>query len=183
MQRLLATEMGVLSVVSLTAGRSWYAYRGLDFHMRCMTSGMPPPQEEAHLFLNASFSSEYRRDIPPEEWWRCTDLQSWGQRWKIADWCVSFALRLELPTMGYSHRLINAMHLMANMHGIPLGPDTQDRVYELLIGKAHGIAVRNQYDMRDQRQLLDFALRVSEHEHARARGSITNEASPPPARL
>ena len=88
MQRLLATEMGVLCVVFLTAGRSWYAYRGLDFHMRCMTSGMPPPQEEAHFLLNAAFSPEYRRDIPPEEWWRCTDLQSYGQRWKIADWCV-----------------------------------------------------------------------------------------------
>ena len=167
MPRLLASEMTVRSFVFATAGRSWYAYRGIDFHMRCVTRGMPPPKDEAHFVLNATNAPEYRMDIKPEEWWRCTDLQSYGQRWKIADWSVSFALRIGVPTMGYTQRLTNAMHMMANLHGIPLGDDTAERVFGLLIKNAQEMAARYKYDVRDQKQRLDFAMRVSEHEGRR----------------
>ena len=86
LRKLLGEGMGVANWVEITVGRSREAYAALDFYVRVVSASMRMPDDEAWYLLNTETLAIDRLLIPPEEWYRCTNFLSIGQRPVFQEW-------------------------------------------------------------------------------------------------
>ena len=72
----------------ITSGRSLRGYRAIDVYMHTGSHSKQPQEEEAWYLLNVTEPPEERVRIPPEEWYRCSEWVSYGQRKAIDRWYI-----------------------------------------------------------------------------------------------
>ena len=78
----------------ITSGRSLRGYRAIDVYMHIGSYSKEPPEEEAWYLLNVTEPPNERGRIPPEEWYRCLEWVSYGQRKAIDRWYITPHSRL-----------------------------------------------------------------------------------------
>ena len=167
-QRLISDKYHVESFLYITSGYSWYAYHGLDIHLRWVTKGMPLPNEEAHFLGNVSQWPTERRCIKPEDWYFVQDLLSMGQRFVITKWTAEYALMTSM-TPGYASRLEGALRMHAQLFGIPVHTMSYDTILQRMKEMAKQDAIKAGKNPTDE-QVLDWAIRITEnHEQSRKR--------------
>ena len=78
----------------ITSGRSLRGYRAIDVYMHTGSHSKQPQEEEAWYLLNVTEPPEERVRIPPEEWYRCLEWVSYGQKKAIDRWYIKPNSRL-----------------------------------------------------------------------------------------
>ena len=78
-------ELRAESWYEVTSGRSLAGYKALDVYVQ-MCTYLKQQQQEAWYLLNVTEPPEGRVSIPPEEWYRCLQWVSMGQKDTTIQW-------------------------------------------------------------------------------------------------
>ena len=73
-------------------------------------------------------------------------------------------MSMTIPTTTYATRLFNAMSMFAEAKGMPFEPRTMNDVFRRFIETAARVATEYGQPYGNEKQLIDFAIRLSEYE-------------------